>query len=249
MSTTPDAACCAYCELPLPKPMWRWPGAGTDDLLYCCFGCRVAAEVTGQQGEEGQSRWMLIRLGLAIFFTMNVTVFTMALWTREFYPHQASDGPLFDSLEGLFRYLGLLFSLPVLFLLGWPLAENAWRHLRAGLFGTDLLLVTGVVASYVYSALSVFRGGGHVYFEVGCIVLVMVTLGRWLEATGKLKTSAALEALERLLPTTVRRVTEAGDQQTPLDRVVVGDRLHVLPGERIPVDGACAITRRRSTSK
>jgi heavy metal translocating P-type ATPase len=70
--------------------------------------------------------------------------------------------------------------------------------------------------------------------EVGCVVLVMVTLGRWLEASGTLK---ANEALERLLPVQVRRLRGAAVEATALDAVERGDRLRVLAGERFPADG------------
>ena len=48
--------------------------------------------------------------------------------------------------------------------------------------------------SFAVSFLSVFRGEGPIYFEVGCVILVMTTLGRWLEATGRLQAGTALDA-------------------------------------------------------
>jgi heavy metal translocating P-type ATPase len=82
------------------------------------------------------------------------------------------------------------------------------------------------------------RGAGHVYFEVACAVLVMVTIGRWLEATGKLRTTAALDALQKLLPHRVHVVDESGATfDVDTSEVVRGDRLRVLAGERIATDG------------
>ena len=75
---------------------------------------------------------MLARLGLSVFFTMNVMAFTMALWTTDVYGPDEAPGALAATLTGLFRYLVLLFSLPVLALLGWPLFEHAWAGLRRG---------------------------------------------------------------------------------------------------------------------
>jgi heavy metal translocating P-type ATPase len=173
---------------------------------------------------------------------MNVMVFTMALWTQDFYGADASGAdPVTVSLRGLFRYLSLLLALPVLLLLGGPLLDNAWTALRRGEVATDLLLVTGVAASYLYSVVSVVRDEGPVYFEVGCMVLVLVTLGRWLEATGKLRTGAAIEALGKLLPERARVVRGSAEESVPLGTVAVGDRLRVLPGERIPCDG-CVVS-------
>lgn len=232
---------CDYCGLPLPSSWWSsredsQNNSSDSPGQYCCFGCRFAASVTQERGEEGAARWTLTRLGIAIFFTMNVMVFTMVLWSYDVYDVNASD-PFTASISDLFRHLCLLFSLPVLFLLGKPLLENAISSLNFGYLSTDFLLVFGVLAAYFYSAVSVFRGEGHVYFEVGCMVLVMITLGRWIEATGKIKASQALDALQKLLPESVTKIIEDREIQLPLDDVVVRDVLRILPGERFPTDG------------
>jgi heavy metal translocating P-type ATPase len=178
-------------------------------------------------------------LGLAIFLSLNVMMFTMALWTQDLYDARAvGSGPLAASLADLFRYLCLLLSLPVLWLLGQPLLESALATRRRDAATADLLIVVGVAAAYVYSAISVVRGAGHVYFEVACAVLVMVTIGRWLEATGKLRTTAALDALQKLLPQRVHVVDEFGaSYDVAIGDVTRGDRLRVLAGERIATDG------------
>jgi heavy metal translocating P-type ATPase len=85
--------------------------------------------------------------------------------------------------------------------------------------------------------MSTLRGSGPVYFEIGCAVLLFVTLGRFLEARGKQQAAAALESLERLLPTEVRKLVDGQLQTVPLDSVAAGDRIEVHAGERIPVDG------------
>jgi heavy metal translocating P-type ATPase len=261
--------CCDYCGLPVPGQLrtdaeFRSPplgddnitgsgnntGAGnfsgakreSDESVYCCSGCRVAAAIEQSGGAEGANRHTLLRLGLGIFCTMNVMVFTMVLWSQDIYPEVATDPSQFSLiLRGLFRYLALLFSLPVLFILGAPIGEGVWQALKRRTITTDLLITLGVVAAFLYSIVSVVRDQGHVYFEVACMVLVFVTLGRWLEAHGKLQTSAALDALARLLPDQVRRVRkESMDQEvdcTDREEVCVGDWLQVLPGERFALDG------------
>ena len=227
-------AACDYCHLPI-----EGIEAGAGVLVYCCLGCRLAAEITGERGEQGAVQWTLVRLGLAIFLSLNVMMFTMALWSDDLYDARAAgSGALAASLADLLRWLCLVLSLPVLFLLGGPLLDQALHTARRDTAAADFLILLGVGASFLYSIVSVVRGAGHVYFEVGCAVLVMVTLGRWLEAGGRLKTTAALDALQRLLPETVRMLSLNGHEQSvPLDNVVVGDRLRVLAGERIAVDG------------
>ena len=225
---------CDYCDLPLPGAR----GSDTDGPRYCCYGCRFAADVSRESGNAGNVNRLLARLGLGIFLTLNVLVFTMVLWSADMYDLSADPhAHLMSLMYDVFRYLGLIFSIPVLWLLGGSLAEHAWGELRHGRPSTDLLLVLGVVAAFGYSAVSVFRGHGHVYFEVGCVILLTVTLGRWLEATGKLKATQALDALAKLLPEQVRLVCDRVETQIPLAQVAVGDVLHVMAGERIPADG------------
>jgi heavy metal translocating P-type ATPase len=66
----------------------------------------------------------------------------------------------------------------------------------------------------------------------------MVTLGRWLEATAKLKTTESIESLAKLLPHSARLVGSGAETIVALRDVAVGDRVRVLPGERIPFDGS-----------
>lgn len=238
---TSAANSCDYCGLPVAS-------RADEGLRYCCSGCRLAASITAAGGADAQARWMMTRLGLAMFFSMNVMVFTFLLWSEE--AAAGSGGRAAMAFYELARYACLVFSAPVLLLLGGPLLEGAVADFRRGRLSIDLLLVAGVTAAFGISAWATWRGAGHVYFEVGCMVLVAVTLGRWLEASGKLQTTAALRELESLLPDRVRRVRRAGDVTTagprphgeaperdiPLAEVAIGDVLRILPGEQVPVD-------------
>ena len=193
------------------------------------------AEAVSGQRQEGEANLTLTRLGVAIFFTMSVMVFTLALWSQDVYA--TGENPRAELLFELYRYACLLFSLPVVFLLGRPLIENALEELWRGRPGVDLLLSAGVAAAFVFSLVSTLRGSGHVYYEVTCMVLVAVTLGRWLEATGRQKITAAVSALEKLLPAEVQREEESGEHTVPLAEVAVGEVVRVSPGQRIPLDG------------
>lgn len=228
---------CDYCGLPLPRPLWGDAVADVaDGPAYCCFGCRFAASVTGERGDEGAARWTLTRLGIAIFLSMNVMVCTLVLWSYDAYAIDASQG-LSASLAELLRATCLLLSLPVLLLLGVPLLESVAAAARQRTLSTDVLVLLGVVAAYSYSTISVIRGEGSTYFEVGCMVLVLITLGRWLEATGKIRASQTLDELHGFLPALARISREGGWRDAPLSEVATGDVLQVRPGERIPTDG------------
>lgn len=239
----PQDALCRFCGLPVRN-------APSADEAYCCFGCRVAASLAAADGEEGQARWAMTRLGLAIFFAMNVMVFSILLWSQDLAPpaavsvgtSAATASPLTSSSPDwsavwfdLARYAALLFTLPVVLLLGGPLGLSAWQEIRGGRTSQSTLLLTGVVASLAYSVYSLSRGG-HVYFEVACAILVAVTLGRWLEATARLRTTEALRGLKRLMPDRVRKLVAGQPQWVPAENLTAGDLFRVLPGERVAAD-------------
>jgi heavy metal translocating P-type ATPase len=233
-----ELSACDYCGLPLPRSLWGGvhETAAADVPRYCCVGCRIAAAVTQEQGETGAVRWTLVKLGFAGFFTMNVLMFTMVLWSSDVYG-ATERTPFSDTLTGLFRYLAMTFACPVLFLLGQPLLVNALDALKRRTLSTDLLLLTGVLASYGYSAISVFRGTGPIYFEVGCVILVLVVVGRWLETAGRIRAGQSLDALERLLPDRVRVLRDGEVVLVARDELQRGDHIRVLAGERFPSDG------------
>lgn len=190
---------------------------------------------------DAHVRHTLIKLGLGVFFAMNVMVFSMALWTTDVYGDQwGTSGPLAAAIHDLFRYLALIFCLPVLFLLGEPVAVGVWQAVRRRVVTTDLLLLIGVVAAVAYSLWSVIADKGQVYFDVASMILLFVTLGRWFEAQGKFRSNQALDAIAKLLPAQVHAVREQRVVEVPRESVAVGERLRVFPGERFGVDGVIA---------
>lgn len=235
-----NSAQCNFCGLPVPV-VRGVVAEQNPQSVYCCLGCEFAAEVTRSSGPEGASRVLLLRIGLAAFCTMNVLAFTMVLWTHDVYPGTQDQRSIV--LDDVLRYLGLLFSLPVWLVLGQPLLRNAISSFRRGIPATDLLVCGGVIAAYGFSIISTWRGSGAVYYEVACVILVLITLGRWLESQGKLQASSALEDLGRLLPDMVSVRTDTAVRSLPLSEVRVGDRVLLNPGDCICVDGVIAAGR------
>lgn len=229
---------CDYCGLPVPGYVAAAPSE-EHEPQYCCIGCSFAAKITSESGTAGEERLAMTKLGLAVFFAMSVMVFSLLLWSEQDSQRDHSNElALSSSFYDIARYLSLLFSIPVMFLLGAPVIENAVREVKRGKLSTDLLLAAGVVASFGYSAYHVFVGLGHVYFEVACAILVAVTLGKWLEAHCKRQMTESIAALAKLLPSTVHRVDESGQEsEAALAEVRVGELLRVFGGERIAVDG------------
>ena len=169
------------------------------------------------------------------------------------------SAPLF--LPMLFMPFGMHWSLsgwwqlalatPVQFILGWRFYEAGYKSVMAGAGNMDLLVALGTSAAYGLS-LYILLTSSHaheLYFEGSAVIICMVLLGKWLEARAKQQTSEAIRALQKLWPEHAKVLKADIDLQKnkaigadqyrdlPLEQVLPGDKVFILPGERIPVDG------------
>ena len=144
----------------------------------------------------------------------------------------------------------LLLATPVQFFLGWRFYKAGFKSLMSGVGNMDLLVALGTSAAYglsVYQMIASPYASHELYFEGSAVIICMVMLGKWLEARAKQQTSEAIRALQKLWPEHAKVIerniviseNSALDQfrDLPLDQVFPKDRILVLPGERIPVDG------------
>ncbi|MGG5809441.1 heavy metal translocating P-type ATPase [Falsiroseomonas sp. CW058] len=139
-------------------------------------------------------------------------------------------------------WVQLALAVPMLGWFGARFFRSGWAALRAGTGNMDLLVSIGTGSAFLMSLWLLLRhGGGHahgLYFEAAVVVLFFVMLGKYLEARAKRGTGAAIRALLDLRPRTARRLdAEGAEHEVPAAALVVGDRVAVRPGERIPVDG------------
>jgi Cu+-exporting ATPase len=145
----------------------------------------------------------------------------------------------------------LALATPVVLWAGAPFFQRAWASVVNRSPNMFTLIGLGTGTAYGYSVAAVLAPGffpaamrGHggevgLYFEVAAVITVLVLLGQVLELRARSRTSGAIRALLGLAPTTARVVHDDGrEEDAPLEHVVVGNRLRVRPGERIPVDGA-----------
>ncbi|OYR39861.1 heavy metal translocating P-type ATPase [Halorubrum sp. Eb13] len=171
--------------------------------------------------------------------------------------HLLLDGALFpETVFGVrIGWVQFLLATPVQAVLGRPFYENSYKALVTnGRANMDVLIALGSTTAYAYSV-AVLAGlvAGSLYFDTAALILVFITLGNYLEARSK---GQAGEALRKLLEMEADRATlvdraasetphadgEAVDEdgterEVPVDEVVVGDRMKVRPGEKVPTDG------------
>ena len=144
-----------------------------------------------------------------------------------------------------------LLLLPILYL-NRSYYINGFRNLFHGAPNMDTLIALGSTASTVYGLFALYRIGyglGHgnialvshylsdIYFESAGMIVTLITLGKFLEARSKGKTSSAIEKLMDLSPRTALVMRDGTEQEIPVSLVAVGDTVIVKPGARVPVDG------------
>lgn len=145
---------------------------------------------------------------------------------------------LFDRHIMLSAWWQLALAAPVQFWLGAPFYRGAWKALRGGTANMDVLIALGTSAAFGLSLYLMTTASDHLYFESAAVIVVLVRLGKWLEARAKRRTLRALEALESLRPTEALVRRGGVDVTVPVGALQVGDLLVVKPGDRIAADGA-----------
>lgn len=146
-------------------------------------------------------------------------------------------------------WLQLLLAAPVVFGCGWPLLTRGAKSFRTLNLNMFSLIAVGTMAAFVFSVIVVLIPGlipeaffenGHppLYFEASAVIITLVLMGQVLELRARQQTGGAIRALMELSPESAHRIADDESvSDVPLDAVQTGDRLRVLPGEKIPVDG------------
>ena len=138
-------------------------------------------------------------------------------------------------------WLELALATPVQFWIGARFYRGAWLALKNRSANMDVLVATGTSAAYFYSLYLLLTLGaaasGKLYFEASAIIITLISLGKLLEARARRSTQSAIRELMALRPETATVWRGEGWQSLSVDEVLRGDRLRVLVGERVPVDG------------
>ena len=215
-------------------PEIRQEGPGTCPIC----GMALEPEMPGLEDEDNPE---LRDFGRRFWWTLPLTATVLAL---------AMVGPRAGFLTVEARtWLELALSAPVVLWAGWPFFHRCVQSIRTRNPNMWTLIGIGVGAAFGYSVVATvapgvfpasFREHGRVgvYFEAAAVIVSLTLLGQLLELRARSKTSAAIKALLGLAPKTARRIRDSGEEEDiPLERVHVGDRLRVRPGEKVPVDG------------
>ena len=213
-----------------------------------CPICGMALEpaaVTLDSGPSLELADMTRRFWIALALTLPVFLLEMG---GHLVPRLHHLLPLHASI-----WVQLTLATPVVLWAGLPFFQRGWDSLQSRNLNMFTLIALGTGVAWLYSIVAalapgIFPAGFRsadgmvaVYFEAAAVITTLVLLGQVLELRARERTSGAIKALLRLSPATARRMAPDGtDEEVALDRVAVGDRLRVRPGEKVPVDGIVA---------
>ncbi len=189
-------------------------------------GTAEDAERKARQAEIAQQRHFLT---VGLIFTVPLFLFSMGR-DLGLLPHW--------TMETWGNWLMFVLATPVQFYVGWQYYVGAYKALRNRSANMDVLIAMGSSAAYFYS-IPIVLGllPGHVYFETAAVIITLIKLGKYLEASAKGRTSDAIKKLMGLRAKTARLFRDGEEMEVPVDEVRVGDVVLVRPGEKIPVDG------------
>ncbi len=221
--------------LPAPPPS---PIAGCEHCgltcrtgdQYCCYGCEIAAQIAKEGAEEhGNTKAALL---VSLLLSMTVMMLSLFLFQEDVYSVDAAGA----WLSTAYRVASGVLSTPVILLLGVPILRRAARTVRKGRMSMDLLVGAGAFAAYGISIYAIVLGRRGVYFDSATSALILSTLGRYLEATGRAKASSLLGPSLRRSSEPVLVFGEGGFTARAPSLVMPGDRLKIDTEEVLPVD-------------
>ncbi|MCL5292659.1 MAG: heavy metal translocating P-type ATPase [Actinobacteria bacterium] len=238
-----DGVASAVVSLPLEKATVEYSPASVDiaamkkaikDLGYSA--AEMSDEDSGEDRERARRRkemwWKVFWFSFSLVLSIPVMLGSF------------QDFPVFNTFVPPWmrsNYFLFAMTTPVIFGPGAQFFIGAYKGLKHGTADMNLLMATGIGASYIMSVLVTFfsLGPGYErpYFETAALLTTFILLGRMLEAITRGKTSEAIRKLMGLQAKTARIVRDGEEMEVLVEEVQVGDIVVVRPGEKIPVDG------------
>ncbi len=186
-----------------------------------------------------EKRFLLIRFIVSLAFSLPLLIITMGHMVGMPLPHIID--PMMNPLN--FAIIQVILTLPVM-LIGYKFYTVGIKNLFKLSPNMDSLIAISTLAAFIYGIFGIYKinigeveYAMHLYFESAAVILTLITLGKYLEAISKGKTSEAIKALMGLSPKTATIIRDEKEVVIPIEEVIVGDIILVKPGEKLPVDG------------
>ena len=218
----------------------------TADLMAASAAIGYPAEVAETNVSQSrverkadEARVLSRRVVMAAALTLPVFVLEMGAHLVPAF-HMAIDNSIGTQTSWVIQFV---LATIVLFGPGRQFFTKGIPALFRGAPDMNSLVAVGTGAAWSYSVVATFlpgllpEGVRAVYFEAAAVIVVLILIGRWLEARAKGRTGAAIQALLGLQVRKARVTRDGESVEIDVDDLAVGDVILVRPGERIPVDG------------
>ena len=254
-----ETGCCGTSCVVVPLDMMASnPPSGSPSVKYICPMCpEVESDVPANcpkcgmaleplavtksdSDDDPELDLMMSWLGFACAF--GIPVFLLSMLPMLGMPIDERLG------RANYQWLQFLLCTPVIAGAGWFILERCWRSVVTWNLNMFTLLGLGIGAAYFYSVIAMLfpnlipadfkkDGFAEIHFEAAATITILVIFGQVLELRARKKTGSAIRELLSLTPQLAVRVRDGKEEETPIESVIQGDILRVLPGEKVPLDG------------
>ena len=206
-------------------------------------GYRLVEEINlkTETKEVSESRRLFNRFIISLVFTVPLLIISMGHMIG--MPLLSIINPKINPLN--FALVQFVLTLIVM-ITGYKFYKIGIKNLFKLAPNMDSLISVSTLAAFIYGIFAIYKiiiGDNphdyamHLYFESIATILTLITLGKYLEAVSKGKTSEAIKKLMGLAPKVATVIRDNKEMQVSIEDVEISDIVIVKPGEKIPVDG------------
>ncbi len=185
----------------------------------------------------------LMRSG--VYFALPLALFSIFVMGWDIFGKFELVSVMSETTNEFFHHLLPIFATFIFITIGKPYLLGVYRFFRYGKANMDTLIGIGTSVAFLYSfiisafsaILAPYLNVEFTYYDVTIVVITFIALGKYLEATSKIKTGDAIEKLLSLQAKTALIIRNGVEIEIPIDQVVVGDIAVIKPGQKISVDG------------
>ncbi len=248
---------CPKCGMTLEKEVEALPTVSTkytcpmhpeiiEDSPGNCPKCGMSLEPITVEAEDENEELVYMTKRFWVSVILAFPVFLIAM-VADLAP---SYLPTNFTHQGI-QWFEFILASPVVLWAGWPFFVRGYNSIKTWNLNMFTLIAIGVGAAYIYSLIALFlpeifpplmqgkEGLVAVYFEAAAVITTLVLLGQVLELRARSKTNTAIKTLLNLAPKIAHRIVDdnGNEEDVNLEQIVVGDKLRIKPGEKIPIDG------------
>jgi Cu2+-exporting ATPase len=215
---------------------WRKGAAAPADIVAALkdigYGAHPFMAERSESEEARESAQLLKYLAVSGFAAMNIMLLSVSVWS-------GNAGDITPETRDLFHWLSALIALPTVAYAGQPFFRSAISALRARAVNMDVPISLGVLLATGVSLVETANHATHAYFDSAVMLLFFLLCGRYLDRALRKKTRVVAGNLAAFRAATAHRLES--DQtmiDVPAAALAPGDRIVVMPGERLPADAS-----------